>query len=46
MLIVTPLAFSSGAESICSTDFVAVVPFFKAKQCNIAALKVVLPWST
>jgi len=45
VLIVIPLAFSSGAASISSNFFDVALPS-AAKENVIAAVKVVLPWST
>ena len=45
VLIVIPRAFSSGAASIWSYAFFSDKPLFP-KTVVIAAVKVVLPWST
>gem|GEM_PF-3092024 len=46
MLIVIPLALSSGAESICAKFLTSPVPYFLFKTIEIAAVVVVFPWST
>lgn len=45
VLIVIPLSFSSGAESIAEKSLTSARPL-SDNTLEIAAVKVVLPWST